>query len=194
MTDDRDDSSIWRRPRARWAFGIPLGAVVAFFVGAAALGTFNWVIHQTSTNEFCFVCHSHQAFIRPEYEASSHFSNALGVRADCADCHLPHDWWSLVYTKIVVSADIIPELMGKLDTAEKYEAHRAEMAEAVWAQFKANDSQFCRNCHDPAAMDPEQQRPMIARIHAGLKPGGKTCVDCHRGLVHALPRQAAAEQ
>lgn len=95
-------------------------------------------------------------------------------------------------TKIIVSADIIPELMGKLDTAEKYEAHRAEMAEAVWAEFRANDSQYCRSCHTPAAMDPEKQKPMIARIHAGLKPGGKNCIDCHRGLVHALPKQAAA--
>lgn len=190
--NDKPESPLWRRPAARWAFGIPLGAVVAFFLGAAALGAFNWTIHQTSSNEFCFVCHSHEAFIRPEYEASSHFRNASGVRADCADCHLPHEWLDLVVTKIIVSADIIPELMGKLDTAEKYESHRAEMAEKVWAEFRADDSRFCRSCHSPEAMDPDQQKPMIARIHAGLEPGGKTCIDCHRGLVHALPRQASA--
>ena len=189
--DEKEPGPLWRRPRARWALGVPLGAVLAFFLGAAGLGTFNFVIHETSTNEFCFVCHSHEAFIRAEYEASSHFSNASGVRADCADCHLPHEWWPLVATKAIVSLDIIPELMGKLNTAEKYEAHRGAMAEKVWSEFRENDSQFCRSCHDPAAMKAEKQSPMAARIHAALEPGGKTCIDCHRGIVHALPQAAA---
>jgi nitrate/TMAO reductase-like tetraheme cytochrome c subunit len=191
MTGDNKDSPLWRRPSARWAFGIPLGAVIAFFLGAAALGAFNWTIHQTSSNEFCYVCHSHQAFIRPEYESSSHFRNASGVRADCADCHLPHEWFDLVVTKAIVSLDIIPELMGKIDTAEKYAEHRGEFAEQVWAQFRANDSKFCRNCHNPDAMNAAKQSRMAARVHANLEPGGKTCIDCHRALVHK-PAQAAA--
>ena len=68
-------SKWWRRPKARWLLGIPLGGFIAFGLGAIALGTTNAVLHATSTNEFCFSCHSHDAFIRPEYEASSHFSN-----------------------------------------------------------------------------------------------------------------------
>ena len=40
-------------------------------------------------------------------------------------------------------------------------------------------------------MNPEKQSPMAARVHANLKPGGKTCIDCHRALVHK-PTQAAA--
>ena len=126
--------------------GISLSGFIAFVLGAAALGVTNYVLHETSTTEFCYVCHSHDAFIRPEYEVSSHFVNVSGVRAGCSDCHLPHDnWFELVWTKAVVSLDIIPEMMGKLETAEKYEAHRAEMAEAVWRQFTNNDSKYCRS-------------------------------------------------
>ena len=190
MTDENKDSSLWRRPSARWAFGIPLGAVIAFFLGAAALGAFNWTIHETSSNEFCYVCHSHQAFIRPEYEASSHFRNASGVRADCADCHLPHEWFDLVVTKAIVSLDIIPEMMGKLDTAEKYESHRAEMAESVWRQFKENDSRFCRSCHVFEAMDLEAQERRTARQHTRANENGETCIDCHYGIVHQEPENA----
>ena len=194
MTDKPNSggSRWWRSPRSRWLLGIPLGGVVMFLAGAAALGSFNWVVHQTSKNEFCYVCHSHAAFIRAEYEASSHFSNAAGVRADCADCHLPREWFPLLVTKIVVSADIVPELLGKLDTREKFEARRAEMAERVWAQFRANDSQFCRNCHAPAAMNPALQSKMAARLHQALPPG-RTCIDCHRGLAHALPAAPAPQ-
>jgi nitrate/TMAO reductase-like tetraheme cytochrome c subunit len=139
MTDNNESrwSRLWRRPTRKWLLGIPLGAVLAFGLGAIALGTTNYTLHATSSTEFCYSCHSHENFIKPEYEASSHFVNQAGVRAGCADCHLPHDsWFELVWTKAVVSLDIIPELMGKIDTADKYEQHRAELAEWVWRNFK----------------------------------------------------------
>lgn len=195
MTDEKTGlwSRLWRRPTNKWTLGIPLGAVLAFVLGAVALGTTNVVLHETSTTEFCYVCHSHEQFIRPEYEASTHFKNASGVQAGCADCHLPHDsWFELVWTKAVVSLDIIPELAGKLDTAEKYEAHRAEMAESVWREFKENDSEFCRSCHTDEAMDLELQDRRAARRHSQAADKGETCIDCHYGIVHALPDNSEA--
>jgi nitrate/TMAO reductase-like tetraheme cytochrome c subunit len=189
--EQKSKSRIWRRPGSKWLLGIPLGGFVAFGLGAVVLGTGNYVLHKTSETEFCYVCHSHDAFIRPEYEASSHFINAAGVRAGCADCHLPHDnWFDLVWTKAVVSLDIVPELMGKIDTAEKYEAHRAEMAEEVWRQFKSNDSRFCRSCHSIAAMDLEAQGRTPARRHSQAEERGETCIDCHYGIVHKEPENA----
>ena len=194
MPDDtqKPPSRLWRRPSSRWMLGIPAGAVLAFVLGAVALGTTNYVLHKTSSTEFCYACHSHEAFIKPEYEASSHFANASGVRASCGDCHLPHDsWFELVWTKAVVSLDAIPELAGKLDTAEKYEAHRAEMAQNVWRQFKENDSKFCRGCHSIDAMLLEDQQRTAARRHAKAEENGETCIDCHYGLVHEEPENAS---
>ena len=186
-------SRLWSRPASKWLLGIPLGAFIAFALGAAALGSMNYVLHETSTTEFCYVCHSHDAFIRPEYEASTHFRNLSGVRAECADCHLPHDnWFDLVWTKFVVSFDIIPEVMGKLDTQEKYESHRAEMAEVVWREFKEDDSKFCRSCHTLDAMDLEAQERRTARRHSQAADNGQTCIDCHYGIVHKLPEGSEA--
>ncbi|HZW60306.1 MAG TPA: NapC/NirT family cytochrome c [Woeseiaceae bacterium] len=191
QANDKKASRIWRRPAAKWLLGVPLGAVLAFFLGAAALGTMNFVLHSTSQTEFCYTCHSHEAFIKPEYEASSHFMNEVGVRAGCSDCHLPHDnWFELVWTKAVVSLDIIPELAGKIDTAEKYEAHRAELAEDVWRKFKGNDSKFCRSCHSIAAMDLAAQDRSASRRHSTAAERGKTCIDCHYGIVHQEPENA----
>lgn len=188
---DEDEGGVWAKSRNKWLLGIPLGGFIAFVLGAAALGTTNYVLHETSTTEFCYLCHSHEAFIKPEYEASSHFKNLSGVRAECADCHLPHDnWFELVWTKAVVSLDIIPEMMGKLDTAEKYEEHRAEMATAVWRQFRENDSKFCRSCHSVDAMDLENQERRTARQHTRAAENGETCIDCHYGIVHVAPENA----
>ena len=113
------------------------------------------------------------------------------MRAGCSDCHLPHDnWFELVYTKMVVSLDVVPELMGKLDTAEKYEAHRAEMAENVWREYKENDSAYCKHCHSFEAMDLEAQERRTARQHKKAIDGEGTCIDCHWGLVHEPPDDA----
>jgi cytochrome c-type protein NapC len=184
-------SSWWARPKTRWLLGVPAGGFAALLIGALAWGGVIEVLHVAGTNEFCYVCHSHQQFIRPEYEASGHFKNDKGVRAQCADCHLPRGDLRLLVTNLRVSINIIPELMGELDTAEKYEAARARLAETVWAQFRANDSEFCRHCHDFAAMDLEAQGSMARRRHASATERGQTCIDCHRGIVHALPKAQA---
>lgn len=184
---------IWARPKTRWLLGIPLGGFAALILGAIGLGVFNEVLHATSSNEFCYVCHSHEQFIKPEYEASSHFANTSGVRADCADCHLPHGQIELILTKILVSADIIPELLGRLDTAEKYEAARAAMAEAVWEEYRANDSEYCRHCHTIEAMDLAAQGSTARRRHGSAAERDQTCIDCHQGIVHALPQESSPD-
>ena len=185
-------SKLWTTPKSRWLLGIPLGAVLTFGLGAIALGTTNYALHKTSATEFCYACHSHEQFIKPEYEASTHFANAVGVRAECADCHLPHGWFDLVTTKMIVSLDIIPEMQGKISTAEKYEEHRAELAEEVWHQFMENDSQFCRHCHSFEAMNFEQQDRRVSRQHERASESGRTCIECHYGIVHREPENATA--
>jgi nitrate/TMAO reductase-like tetraheme cytochrome c subunit len=179
---------LWRPTRSRWLLGIPVGGLLMLLVGAVGLGGMNWVVHETSSTEFCFACHSHQSFIKPEYEASSHFKNEVGVRAGCSDCHLPHDnWFELMYTKALVSTDVFRELSGKISTSEKYEANRGEMAQKVWKQMLGNDSKFCRSCHSFDAMNLQAQGRMPARMHSQAMKSGKTCIECHRGIVHALP-------
>jgi trimethylamine-N-oxide reductase cytochrome c-type subunit TorC len=184
---------IWRRPTNRWFLGIPLGGLLALILGAIGLGSVNWVVHQTSSTSFCLTCHSHEQFIKPEYEASSHFKNEVGVRAACADCHLPHDnWFELMFTKVLVSKDVIGEAMGKISTREKYEAHRGAMAQTVWKQMLGNGSKFCRSCHSFAAMDLAAQGGGPGRQHKKALDSGMSCIECHRGIAHKLPDNADA--
>jgi len=190
--DTSDGGKLWRWPKSRWLLGIPLGGFLMIGVGAIGLGVTNYALHATSTTEFCFSCHSHEVNIRAEYEASSHFRNASGIRAECSNCHLPEDnWFDYITTKMVVSLDIIPELTGQVDTPEKWEAHRGEMAEKVWAEYRADDSRYCRHCHTPEAMNFALQSQMGRGAHQNPDAQNRTCIDCHAGLVHKLPEPTA---
>ncbi len=165
--------------------GIGFLILVSAIGGILFWGGFNVALEKTNTEEFCSSCHMND--VVPEYRASVHYSNRSGVKADCADCHLPHEFVPKWTRKIVASREVFAHLTGKVDTKEKFEAHRLEMAEREWARMKANNSQECRNCHNFADMDFTKQKTVASKMHAMAEKEGKTCIDCHKGIAHQLP-------
>ncbi|MFD1802431.1 NapC/NirT family cytochrome c [Mixta tenebrionis] len=166
---------------------ILLGAII----GAALLAGGATIMHKTSDSEFCVSCHSME---RPlaEYQGSIHFQNPKGIRAECADCHVPHQPVDYLLTKIGALKDVYGEITGKINTEEKYNAHKLSMAESVWKTMKANDSATCRSCHSFEAMDILAQRPEARKAHPVAISEGQTCIDCHRGVAHILPDMSAS--
>ena len=45
----------------------------------------------TNTEEFCIGCHEMRDNVYAEYKGTIHDQNRTGVRAICADCHVPHE-------------------------------------------------------------------------------------------------------
>lgn len=160
---------------------IVLGGVL----GLGAAGISASLIESTSTNEFCVSCHE-MTWPQATYRSQPHFRSASGVRPGCKDCHIPHDgWFNTMTAKLTQGTrDIWLHMMGKLDTPEKYQEHRAELAKRVWARLEKNDSGTCRNCHVAEAMDLEKQGPAAALMHAKAQEGGVTCIQCHKGIGH----------
>jgi len=152
----------------------------AFAAGGLATGTF---VQHTSTTEFCTSCHE-MTIVYEEYKKTVHFQSRTGVSAGCSDCHIPHDWGTTLIKKMLAAKDVFHHLMGTLDTPEKFEAHRQEMAESVWASMKASNSRECRNCHQFEAMALDKQRPRAHRQHQSALKTGETCIDCHKGIAH----------
>jgi cytochrome c-type protein NapC len=64
------------------------------------------------------------------------------------------------------------------------------MAKAEWARMKESDSIGCRNCHSFESMDLDQQDKSARSKHsrAAMAESGKTCIDCHKGIAHDLPK------
>ena len=181
---------IWealRRPPARLSLGATLiiGAVVAL----AAWGSFVVVMDKTSSTEFCAACHEMDPVVA-EWKESVHFLNSSGVQAQCKDCHIPRSWHGKIGRKINATFVEVPsKIMGKISTPEKFEARRQEFAEKIWAEMKHNDSRECRECHNRTAMNPEAQSSMARRKHAEATARGKTCIECHQGVAHNLPKE-----
>ncbi|MBU0621555.1 MAG: NapC/NirT family cytochrome c [Gammaproteobacteria bacterium] len=184
---------VLRRPSARYSMLALL--VVGFFSGIIFWGGFNTGMEATNKLEFCISCHEMRDTVYQEYKQTIHYSNRTGVRAICSDCHVPKDWVHKMKRKIQASGELWGKLVGTIDTKEKFEAKRLELAKHEWARMKAADSRECRNCHSFEGMDTEVQDPSAKAKHAqAAKPGsGKTCIDCHKGIAHELPEEPEEE-
>jgi len=161
-------------------------------LGVVLWGGFNTAMEATNTLEFCISCHEMESTVYQEYKTSVHARNPSGVRAACPDCHVPREWFPKVLRKIQASQEVYHWLVGTIDTPEKFEARRPELAQHVWQTMKATDSRECRNCHDYQSMDFNGQARFSARIHQDAFAAGKTCIDCHKGISHHLPKARQA--
>jgi cytochrome c-type protein NapC len=176
-----------RRPSAKWS--VLALVVVGFFAGIIFWGGFHTALEATNTIEFCTSCHEMHDNVYEEYKGTVHDSNRTGVRAVCPDCHVPKDWVHKIARKIQASNEVYHWLRGTVGTKEKFEAHRMELATHVWKVMKESNSRECRNCHSFEAMNSSKQSPRAQKNHAQALQEGKTCIDCHKGIAHLLPRE-----
>ena len=171
---------------------LSLAAVVAIgmFSGLVFWGGFNTGMEATNTIGFCTSCHEMRDTVFQEYKETIHYKNRSGVRAICSDCHVPKDWVHKFVRKIQASQELYSKfLTGSIDTPEKFESRRMELAQHVWATMKASDSRECRNCHSWEAMDPHKQQARARTKMEQAQKDGKTCIDCHKGIAHLLPKE-----
>lgn len=169
-----------RRLTGLTLFGLASGVVV--------WGGLNTGMEWTNRTEFCVSCHE-MTIPFEEYKKTAHFSNRTGSVASCSDCHVassrtPNDYARKLTRKVVAARDVYGHLLGTLDTREKFEAKRLEMAKREWARMKAADSAECRHCHRFEKMDLGKQKKRARVKHEEAIDDGITCIDCHRGVAH----------
>ena len=195
--------------RTKW--GVLTVVLVGILLGIFLWGGFNWAMEMTNTEEFCVSCHEMEATVYEELQETIHFTNRTGVRATCPDCHVPKEWVYKVIRKVRATNELYHKFMGSIDTPEKFEAKRFEMAKNVWRAMKETDSRECRNCHAFYSMDFDKQesraverheemeememaREEAGAEHAEAAKAGLTCIDCHKGIAHTLPAEYDAEK
>jgi trimethylamine-N-oxide reductase cytochrome c-type subunit TorC len=163
-------------------------AAILFIAGVIAWGAFNTAMEATNTMEFCIGCHEMEDNVYAEYKGTIHFHNRSGVRASCSDCHVPDDWGPKVVRKIQATKELWGKLTGVIDTKEKFEEHRLEMAQREWKRMRANGSRECKNCHSYDAMHAEKQTSRAKKFMNDAAKTNVACIDCHKGIAHKLPK------
>lgn len=175
-------------------FSLGFLTIGGFVAGIMFWGGFNTALELSNTEAFCISCHEMKDNVYQELRSTIHYTNRSGVRATCPDCHVPHEWTDKIARKTAASKEVWGMLFGTINTREKFQNKRKELAQHEWARFKANDSLECRNCHDFEFMDITLQSPRAADHHERLlSTGEKTCIDCHKGIAHELPDMAGVE-
>ncbi|MCK4675680.1 MAG: NapC/NirT family cytochrome c [Gammaproteobacteria bacterium] len=179
---------IWqalKSPSVKYTLGTLL--IVGFVSGIIFWGGFNTAMEMTNNEEFCISCHEMEDNVYQEYKQTIHYSNRTGVRATCPDCHVPKEWNHKIVRKIQASNELLHKALGTIDTREKFESKRLELAKHVWKAMEDTDSRECRNCHNFEFMDFGEQGRRAVKAHAEGLDAGKTCIDCHKGIAHELP-------
>jgi cytochrome c-type protein NapC len=164
-----------------------LGVALLFIAGIVFWGGFNTAMELTNREEFCISCHEMKDNVYQEYRNTIHASNRSGVRATCPDCHVPREWTYKIIRKIQASNEVLHKVLGTIDTPEKFNAKRLQLAQNEWARMKRTDSRECRNCHNFESFDYAEQNRRSARMHQTGLNEGQTCIDCHKGIAHQLP-------
>ena len=183
----RGSSAISEKPG--WRRIVSTATIAAFVLGILFVVVFNTALSWTNQESFCISCHEMQENNYREYQNTIHYTNRSGVRAVCADCHVPKEFLPKMIRKIKAVNEVWHKILGSIDTPEKFDAKRPELAQNEWRRMKANDSQECRNCHDAKSFDFSVQGYRSANQHQdGLLTQGQTCIDCHKGIAHRLPQ------
>ena len=160
-----------------------IGLLAGAFVFAGTTAGLAW----TNTEAFCTGCHEMRDNVFAEYKDTIHDKNRSGVRATCPDCHVPHELGPKLIRKVQATGELWGAITGKIDTKEKFQAHRYDMAKHVWKRMKTTDSLECRNCHSVAGFSKDLQSEKAQTRHAKGQAEGKTCIDCHFGIAHKEP-------
>ncbi|MCB1788663.1 MAG: NapC/NirT family cytochrome c [Gammaproteobacteria bacterium] len=162
---------------------------IGILAGIVFWGGFNTAMEMTNKMAFCVSCHEMEQKVYHEYKESVHYRNPSGVQATCADCHVPREWVHKVVRKIQATNELYHKVMGTIDTPEKFEAKRWELANRVWDKMRATDSRECRNCHAFDAMELSEQDRSARKKHAAAPEKDQTCIDCHKGIAHEYPNK-----
>jgi cytochrome c-type protein NapC len=183
---------VLRSPSRHYSLGFL--SVGGFIAGLIFWGGFNTALEAGNTEAFCTGCHEMADNPYAEMQTTIHYTNRSGVRATCADCHVPHNWTDKMARKMQASKELWGKIFGTINTREKFEEKRLTLAKHEWARLKSNNSLECRNCHDFTYMDFTRQSKRAEEAHSTmLASGEKTCIDCHKGIAHQLPDMAGVE-
>lgn len=161
---------------------------VGMLVGVVAFAAGGSFMVYANSEAFCATSCHEMGQLAKEHKGTVHDVNRSGVRATCNDCHVPHEYIPNYLAKVGLVSDLWGHFVTRsINTPEKLEAKRTQLAMRVWTYMKQNDSRECRHCHTTAKMDPDKQTEKAKARHEKARLAGLTCIECHFAIAHKEP-------
>ncbi len=149
---------------------------VGIFIGLGIALVSAEMIGKTGGEEFCSSCHSMEGVVVAYVNSLHGGNNAVGFKAECVDCHLPHD--NVLHYVAAKAYSGMKDVLGEMFWADSFD----------WVGNLEHRTGFvyssgCVKCHDLDAM--KYRIPKAYLAHKDLKNGVvKSCVTCHEHVGH----------
>lgn len=137
------------------------------------------IVQKTGDDKFCSSCHVMEP-MRDAYLNDTHGGkNRVGIKAKCADCHLPHDS-AFAYTYQKAKNGISEAWQMVFDKPEAYD----------WEAKRRNKKNFvydsgCINCHHNLEnATSSNMKSFLPHRDYFNGMSQKTCVECHENVGH----------
>ena len=150
-----------------WVKRIGVTTALLLFVGGIVFwGGFNWALEATNKESFCISCHEMEENVFREYQNTVHYTNRTGVRATCPDCHVPKEWGPKMIRKIQASNEVLHKVLGTIDTPEKFNKKRHELAQHLGCVSRAEQAVLdAIDRHRPAGGDLVGNGGVARQVH-----------------------------
>lgn len=166
----------------RMKFGLLLACVLGLVsLGISLIGA--EVVKATGDEQFCGACHE----MKPMVEAYRHDihggSNRVGFKAECADCHLPHD-------------NAFNYLLKKATSGlnDVYKVTLTDTSKIDWLGKRERREEFvydsgCLSCHQGLLEKTVASNPKSLEMHGHYQKRQQEgealqCVSCHLTIGH----------
>ncbi len=182
-----------------WISSVALGCC---FLGVAFVALTNQAVNWSSSDNFCgTACHT-MTWPAAAYHQSSHYTNNVGVRASCGDCHIPYDSGhatAVEYVKLLLfkadrgGKDIWYEINRSIATKEEWERRRPALSANFETYLKQHNYITCRGCHSLESFGGQRSHMKLV-IHQGLVTADSyDCLQCHANIGHVYEQPSSKQ-
>ena len=160
-----------------------LGYLAAAACTLAFLLLFALVDQTTTSSGYCLSCHEMNAGVGEGWRGSAHYSNTLGMVAECSDCHVNTGIEGFFASKLWPALrDHYVHFFGNSDPATMdWEALRTRVRQSV-------SNEACKRCHEGLTEPGLSKAAIAAHTWADENPGGDypNCLACHVEPMHPV--------
>jgi nitrate/TMAO reductase-like tetraheme cytochrome c subunit len=139
-------------------------------------------------------------WVNAAYQRGPHYTNGVGVRATCGDCHIPYDAGhanAIEYVQLLLfkadrgAKDFWGEASKTIATKEEWEKRRPALRSTFQTYLTQHNYITCRGCHSLQSFGgPRSQMKLV--IHQGMvKADSYDCLQCHSDIGHVYEQPSS---